>query len=267
VAATFFDDDADLSLVQRRNVAVLGYGPEEAAHALSLRDSGVDVRVGLPPASPGIPEAEAEGVRVVEPYEACEEADLVVLFGADATVLPLFADVVQPNLVAGDALFFAHGFGVRFGGIDPPSAVDVCLVAACASGDRLREEYSNGRGVPVLVAVERDASGEAWDLALSYARAIGGTRAGATRTTFAEHAEAERFVLEELLPSAGALLGAGRSALLDAGVQPEVVEAMLAGDRSAAELDLSSSSSVVDDALTSVLAERLDRIRSSRGDE
>jgi ketol-acid reductoisomerase len=266
VAQTFFDDDADLSLVQRRNVAVLGYGSEAAAHALSLRDSGVDVRVGLPSASPSFAEAEAEGLRVVEPYEACEEADLVVLFGAGTALRALFAEVVQPNLVAGDALFFDHGFGMHFGGIEPPPAVDVCLVAPCASGNQLREEYCNGRGVPVLVAVERDASGTAWDLALSYARAVGGTRAGATRTTFAEHAEAERFVREEVLPAAGAVLAAGRRLLVEAGYQPEIVEVLMDSDCIAGGVDPTGASPVVDDALTSALAERLRRIRA-HGDQ
>jgi ketol-acid reductoisomerase len=266
VAQIFFDDDADLSLIQRRNVAVLGYDSEGAAHALTLRDSGVDVRVGLPSGSPTSLEAEAEGLRVVEPYEACEEADLVVLFGADTELRALFADVVQPNLVAGDALFFDHGFGVRFGGIEPPPAVDVCLVAPRASGEQLREEYCNGRGVPVLVAVERDASGTAWELALSYARAIGGTRAGALRTTFAEHAEAERFVRKDVLPAAGAVLAAGRRLLVEAGYQPEIVEALLDSHRIAGGVEPTGASSVVEEALTPALADRLRRIRA-HGDQ
>jgi ketol-acid reductoisomerase len=129
MAEMFYDDDADLSVVQRRNVAVLGYGSQGHAHALSLRDSGVDVRVGLLEGSKSRPRAEAEGLRVVTPYEACEEADLIVVLAPDPVQRSLYAEAVEPNLVDGDALFFGHGFNIRFGFVKPPGCVDVCMVA------------------------------------------------------------------------------------------------------------------------------------------
>ena len=181
-----YDDDADLSVIQSRNVAVLGYGSQGHAHALSLRDSGVDVRVGLPDGSKSRPKAEAEGLRVVTPYEACEEADLIVILAPDPVQRHLYADAVEPNLVDGDALFFGHGFNIRFGYVKPPAGVDVCMVAPKGPGHLVRREFSDGRGVPVLVAVEQDATGKAWPLTLSYAKAIGGLRAGGIKTTFAE---------------------------------------------------------------------------------
>jgi ketol-acid reductoisomerase len=165
----FYDDDADLSLLQQRNVAVLGYGSQGHAHALSLRDSGVDVRVGLPEGSRSRPRAEAEGLRVVTPFEACEESDLVVVLAPDPVQRSLYAEAIEPNLVDGDAMFFGHGFNVRYEYIVPPSGVDVCMVAPKGPGHLVRREYVEGRGVPVLVAVEQDPSGEAWPLALAYA--------------------------------------------------------------------------------------------------
>jgi ketol-acid reductoisomerase len=182
----FYDEDADLSLIQGRNVAVLGFGSQGHAHALSLRDSGVDVRVGLPEGSKSRERAEAQGLRVLTPYEACEEADLIMVLTPDPAQRKVYAEAIEPNLVPGDALFFSHGFNIRFGYIKPPEGVDVVLVAPKGPGHLVRREYSEGRGVPVLVAVEQDASGKAWDLALSYAKAIGGLRAGGIKTTFTE---------------------------------------------------------------------------------
>src|SRR6187399_1844342 len=146
----FYDDDADLSVIQGRNVAVLGYGSQGHAHALSLRDSGVDVRVGLP-----------EGSRSRAPAEACEEADLIMILAPDHIQRKLYAESVEPNLVEGDALFFGHGFNIRFGYIKPPAGVDVAMVAPKGPGHLVRREYENGKGVPCLVAVEQDASGQA----------------------------------------------------------------------------------------------------------
>ena len=174
MAEVHYDDDADLSVVQSRNVAVLGYGSQGHAHALSLRDSGVDVRVGLPEGSKSRPKAEAEGLRVVTPYEACEEADLIMVLAPDPRQRHLYAEAIEPNLVDGDALFFGHGFNIRFGYIPPPAGVDVCMVAPKGPGHLVRREFTAGKGVPVLVAVEQDATGNAWPLALSYAKAIGG---------------------------------------------------------------------------------------------
>ncbi len=223
MAQMFYDDDADLSVVQGRHVAVLGYGSQGHAHALSLRDSGVDVRVGLPEGSRSRPKAEAEGLRVVTPYEACEEADLIVVLAPDPAQRDLYKEAIEPNLVEGDALFFGHGFNIRFGYIQPPAEVDVCMVAPKGPGHLVRREFSEGRGVPVLVAVENDASGKAWDLALSYARGIGGLRAGGIRTTFTEETETDLFGEQTVLcGGVSSLITAGFETLVDAGYQPEV---------------------------------------------
>ncbi len=222
-AQMFYDSDADLSLIQGRNVAVLGFGSQGHAHALSLRDSGVDVRVGLPEGSRSRAKAEAQGLRVLTPYEACEEADLIMVLVPDPAQRKLYAEAIEPNLVAGDALFFAHGFNIRYGYIDPPEGVDVALVAPKGPGHLVRREYAEGRGVPVLVAVEQDASGKAWDLALAYAKAIGGLRAGGIKTTFTEETETDLFGEQAVLcGGASALVMAGFETLTEAGYQPEV---------------------------------------------
>jgi ketol-acid reductoisomerase len=223
VAQMFYDDDADLSVIQGRNVAVLGYGSQGHAHALSLRDSGVDVRVGLPEGSKSRAKAEAEGLRVLTPAEACEEADLVVILAPDHVQRTLYAEAVEPNLVDGDALFFGHGFNIRYGYIQPPSGVDVAMVAPKGPGHLVRREYSAGRGVPVLVAVENDASGKAWDLALAYAKGIGGLRAGGIRTTFTEETETDLFGEQAVLCGGmSELVMKGFEVLTEAGYQPEV---------------------------------------------
>ena len=223
MAQLFYDDDADLSIIQNRNVAVIGYGSQGHAHALSLRDSGVDVRVGLPETSRSRAKAEAEGLRVVTPYEAAEEADVIVILVPDPAHRAVYTDAVEPNLVDGDALFFGHGFNIRFGYVKPPAGVDVCMVAPKGPGHLVRREYSAGRGVPVLVAVEQDATGAAWPLTLSYARAIGGTRAGAIKTTFAEETETDLFGEQAVLcGGVSALVQAGFETLTEAGYQPEV---------------------------------------------
>ena len=223
MAEMFYDDDADLSVIQGRNVAVLGYGSQGHAHALSLRDSGVDVRVGLPEGSRSRAKAEAEGLRVLTPAEACEEADLIMILAPDHVQRKLYADAVEPNLVDGDALFFGHGFNIRFGYITPPDGVDVAMVAPKGPGHLVRREYTEGRGVPVLVAVEKDATGKAWDLALSYAKAIGGLRAGGIRTTFTEECETDLFGEQAVLcGGASQLVQYGFETLIEAGYQPEV---------------------------------------------
>jgi ketol-acid reductoisomerase len=223
VAEMFYDDDADLSVIQGRNVAVLGYGSQGHAHALSLRDSGVDVRVGLPEGSRSRAKAEAEGLRVLTPYEACEEADLIVILAPDHVQRTLYAESVEPNLVDGDALFFGHGFNIRFGYIDPPAGVDVAMVAPKGPGHLVRREFSAGRGVPVLVAVENDASGKAWDLTLAYAKAIGGLRAGGIKTTFTEETETDLFGEQAVLCGGmSELVMKGFEVLTEAGYQPEV---------------------------------------------
>ena len=223
MAELYYDDDADLSLVQNRNVAVLGYGSQGHAHALSLRDSGVDVRVGLPETSTSRSRAEDEGLRVVNPDEACEEADLIMVLAPDPAQRQLYAEAIAPNLVRGDALFFGHGFNIRFGFITPPAGVDVCMVAPKGPGHLVRRQFSEGKGVPVLVAVEQDASGSAFELALSYAAAIGGTRAGAIGTTFTEETETDLFGEQAVLcGGVSHLIEAGFETLVEAGYQPEI---------------------------------------------
>ncbi|GAB3424622.1 NADP-dependent ketol-acid reductoisomerase [Flindersiella endophytica] len=222
-AELFYDDDADMSIISGRTVAVLGYGSQGHAHALSLRDSGVDVRVGLPEGSKSRAKAEAEGLRVLTPAEAVEESDLIVILAPDPAQRKLYTESVEPNLVEGDALVFGHGFNIRYGYIKPPPGVDVFMVAPKGPGHLVRREYNEGRGVPVLVAVEQDASGNAWPLALSYAKGIGGLRAGGIKTTFKEETETDLFGEQTVLcGGVSALIQAGFETLTEAGYQPEV---------------------------------------------
>ena len=223
MAQMYYDDDADLSLISGRHVAVLGYGSQGHAHALNLRDSGVDVRVGLPESSHSRGKAEAEGLRVLTPAEACEEADTIMVLAPDPAQRGLYAEAIAPNLVPGDALFFAHGFNIRYGYVTPPAGVDVCMVAPKGPGHLVRREYASGRGVPVLVAVEADATGNAWPLTLSYAKALGGTRAGAIGTTFAEETETDLFGEQAVLcGGVSRLIELGFETLTEAGYQPEI---------------------------------------------
>ncbi len=223
MAEMFYDDDADLSVIQGKNVAVLGYGSQGHAHALSLRDSGVDVRVGLPEGSGSRPKAEAEGLRVLSPAEAVEEADVIVILAPDHVQRKLYAEAVEPNIAEGDTLVFGHGFNIRFGYITPPAGVDVVMIAPKGPGHLVRREYVDGRGVPVLVAVEKDESGNAWSLALSYAKALGGLRAGGIKTTFTEETETDLFGEQAVLcGGASQLIMYGFEVLTEAGYQPEV---------------------------------------------
>ncbi len=223
MAEMFYDDDADLSLIQGKKVAVIGYGSQGHAHSLSLRDSGVDVRIGLQPGSKSRAKAEAEGLKVMTPAEAAAEADVVVILAPDQHQRKLYADEIAPNLEAGNTLVFGHGFNIRFGFITPPSDVDVFMVAPKGPGHLVRREYVDGRGVPVLVAVEQDASGDAWPLALSYAKGIGGRRAGGIKTTFTEETETDLFGEQAVLcGGASQLIMYGFETLTEAGYQPEV---------------------------------------------
>ena len=223
MAEMFYDDDADLAVIQDRQVAVIGYGSQGHAHALSLRDSGVDVRVGLREGSESRAKAEAEGLRVLSVSEAVEEADLIMILAPDQVQRKVYAEEIAPNLAEGDALFFAHGFNIRFGYIEPPAGVDVCMVAPKGPGHLVRREYVDGRGVPAIIAVEKDESGKAWDLALSYAKAIGSLRAGGIKTTFTEETETDLFGEQAVLcGGASALIQAGFETLTEAGYQPEV---------------------------------------------
>jgi ketol-acid reductoisomerase len=219
----FYDDDADLSIVQGRKVAVLGFGSQGHAHAMSLRDSGVDVRVGLPEGSKSRSKVEDAGIRVLTPAEAAAEADLIMILAPDHKQRQLYTESVEPNLKPGDALFFGHGFNIRFGYIKPPADVDVAMVAPKGPGHLVRRQFVDGKGVPVLIAVEQDATGGAQALALSYAKAIGGTRAGAIKTTFTEETETDLFGEQSVLcGGASQLVMYGFEVLTEAGYAPEV---------------------------------------------
>jgi len=218
----FYDDDADLSIIQGRKVAVIGYGSQGHAHALNLRDSGVDVRIGLQPGSKSIVKAENEGLRVLTPREAAAEADVIMILAPDQVQSKLYADSIASELKPGDALFFAHGFNIRFGYIKAPEGVDVCMVAPKGPGHLVRREYADGRGVPVLVCVEKDASGNAWPLAMSYAKGIGGLRAGGLKSTFTEETETDLFGEQAVLCGGlSHLIRTGWETLVEAGYQPE----------------------------------------------
>ena len=218
----YYDDDADLSIIQDRHVAVLGYGSQGHAHALNLRDSGVDVRVGLAAGSKSREKAEADGLRVVTPAEAVEEANVIMVLVPDHVQRDLYKEAIEPNLAEGDALFFAHGFTIRYDQVQPPKGVDVCMVAPKGPGHLVRRQFNEGRGVPVLVCVEKDESGKAWDLALSYAKGIGGTRPGALKSTFTEETETDLFGEQTVLCGGLAeLIKAGYDTLVEGGYQPE----------------------------------------------
>ena len=223
MATVYYDSDADLSLIQSRKVAVLGYGSQGHAHALSLRDSGCEVRVGLPEGSKSATRAKSAGLTVQTPDEAAAWADVIMVLAPDTVQRSLYAEAIAPNLKAGDALFFAHGFNIRYGYITPPADVDVAMVAPKAPGHLVRRQFEAGQGTPVLVAVEQDATGKAWDLVKSYACGIGGTKAGALVTTFTEETESDLFGEQAVLcGGVTALVNAGFETLVGAGYQPEV---------------------------------------------
>ena len=223
MAKVYYDADADLSLVRGRKVAILGYGSQGHAHALNLRDSGVDVRVGLPASSASRAKAQAEGLTVLEPAAASAWADVIMVLVPDTIQATLYRDAIKPNLAKGKTLMFAHGFNVRFGTLDLPKDIDVSMIAPKSPGHRVRELYQEGAGTPALVAVHQDASGKARDFALSYAKAIGVTRAGVIETTFAEETETDLFGEQAVLcGGVTALIKAGFETLVQAGYQPEV---------------------------------------------
>jgi ketol-acid reductoisomerase len=223
MAELFYDADADLSIIQGRKVAVIGYGSQGHAHALSLRDSGVDVRVGLHEGSKSKAKAEEQGLRVVTPSEAAAEADVIMILVPDPIQAQVYEESVKDNLQDGDALFFGHGLNIRFDFIKPPAGVDVCMVAPKGPGHLVRRQYEEGRGVPCIAAVEQDATGNAFALALSYAKGIGGTRAGVIKTTFTEETETDLFGEQAVLcGGTAALVKAGFETLTEAGYQPEI---------------------------------------------
>ncbi len=223
MAEMYYDDDADLSIIQGRKVAVIGYGSQGHAHALNLRDSGVDVRVGLRPGSTSEAKAAEQGLRVLPVGQAVAEADLVVILAPDQHQRALYAQEIEPSLNPGTALLFAHGFNIRFGYITPRADADVIMVAPKGPGHLVRREFVDGRGVPVLVCVEQDASGQALELAKSYAKAIGGLRAGGIRTTFTEETETDLFGEQAVLCGGmSQLVMYGFETLVEAGYQPEI---------------------------------------------
>ena len=223
MATIYHEEDADLSVIQGRKVAVIGYGSQGHAHALNLRDSGVDVRVGLAEGSKSRAKAEQEGLRVVSVADAVKEATVIMLLAPDHKQRHIYKESIEPNLKPGDALFFGHGFNIRFGYIKPPANIDVCMVAPKGPGHLVRREFSAGRGVPDIVAVEQDATGKAWPLTLSYAKAMGGLRAGAILTTFTEETETDLFGEQSVLcGGASQLVMYGFETLIEAGYQPEV---------------------------------------------
>ena len=219
----YYDDDADLSIIQGRKVAVIGYGSQGHAHALSLRDSGVDVRIGLPEGSKSRATAQEEGLRVLTPAEASAEADLIMILAPDTAQRHIYAESIAPTLKAGDAIFFGHGFNIRYGLITAPKDVDVAMVAPKGPGHLVRRQFVDGKGVPCLIAVEQDPSGRAKDLALSYAAAIGGARAGVIETTFTEETETDLFGEQAVLCGGmAALVQTGFEVLTEAGYAPEI---------------------------------------------
>jgi ketol-acid reductoisomerase len=232
MAKTYHDQDADLSLIQAKQVAIIGYGSQGHAHALNLKDSGVDVRVGLRPGSPREEKARNSGLEVASVAEVSKWADVIMNLTPDQTAAKVYHADIAPALewspgqtprTSGKTLMFAHGFNIRFRTITPPPTVDVSLVAPKGPGHRVREVFTEGGGIPALVAVEQNTSGHALDLALSYAKAIGATRAGVLETTFTEETETDLFGEQAVLcGGTSALVKAGFETLVEAGYQPEL---------------------------------------------
>jgi len=218
-----YDADADLSLLQDKRVAILGYGSQGHAHALNLKDSGVKVVVGLRPGSASRPQAQAAGLEVLDIGEACASANVIMVLLPDTRQPKVYTEQIAPHLKAGDTLMFAHGFNIRYGTITPPDHVDVSMIAPKSPGHRVRETYAEGGGVPALLAVHQDASGTADAFALAYACAIGSGRAGVLSTTFDEETETDLFGEQAVLcGGASELVKAGFETLVEAGYQPEI---------------------------------------------
>ncbi|MGE0392462.1 MAG: ketol-acid reductoisomerase [Vicinamibacterales bacterium] len=223
MARMYHDSDADLALIQAKKVGVIGYGSQGHAHALNLKESGVDVRVGLPVASKSNAKAQAAGLTTGPIADVAQWADVLMLLVPDTRQADVYEREIKPSLTAGKMLMFAHGFNIRFNCIVPPKDVDVTMVAPKGPGHRVREVFKEGGGVPALLAVHQDATGHAHALALSYAKAIGATRGGVIETTFAEETETDLFGESAVLcGGVSELIKAGFKTLTDAGYQPEI---------------------------------------------
>jgi ketol-acid reductoisomerase len=223
MATMYYDKDADLSLIQGKKVAVIGYGSQGHAHALNLKDSGVSVRVGLPATSRSRDKARAAGLAVGDVAEVSKWADVVMILIPDTAQGKIYREEIEPNLQPGNMLMFAHGFNIRFGAISVRPDVDVTMVAPKSPGHRVRELFVEGAGTPALIAVHQDATGSAHALALSYAKGIGVARAGVLETTFAEETETDLFGEQAVLcGGVSALIKAGFETLVQAGYQPEI---------------------------------------------
>ena len=223
MAKIYYDKDANLDELRGRRIAIIGYGSQGHAHALNLRDSGCDVVVGLSPASGSRSKAGSEGLTVLTPAAAADQADIVMVLTPDTTQAALYREDLAPNLRAGNTLMFAHGFNIRFGAIDPPPGIDVSMIAPKSPGHRVREVFKEGQGTPALLAVHRDESGRAKQTALAYAKALGCTRAGVIETTFAEETETDLFGEQAVLcGGVSALVKAGFETLVKSGYQPEI---------------------------------------------
>ncbi len=223
MATMYYDKDADLELIRRRKVGVIGYGSQGHAHALNLKDSGVSVRVGLPATSRSRAKAQAAGLTVGDVADVARWADVVMLLMPDTVQPAVYRNQIEPNLQAGDMLMFAHGFNIRFGTITVRDGVDVAMVAPKSPGHRVRELFVEGAGTPALFAIDRDASGQARALTLSYAKGIGVMRAGVIETSFAEETETDLFGEQAVLcGGVSALIKAGFETLVEAGYQPEI---------------------------------------------
>jgi ketol-acid reductoisomerase len=223
MATMYYDNDADLSLIQGKKVAIIGYGSQGHAHALNLKDSGVSVRVGLPATSRSRAKAQAAGLVVGEVGEVARWADVVMILIPDHVQGKIYREEIEPNLEPGNVLMFAHGFNIRFGAIAPRADLDVAMVAPKSPGHRVRELFVEGGGTPALFAVEQDATGHARALTLSYAKGIGVMRAGVIETTFKEETETDLFGEQAVLcGGVSALIKAGFETLVAAGYQPEI---------------------------------------------
>ena len=223
MAKIYYDKDANLSLIRRKKVAIIGYGSQGHAHALNLKESGVQVRVGLSLKSKSVAKAKKAGLTVCAVEAAAQWADVIMVLVPDHVQARLYRESIAPHLTAGKMLMFAHGFNIRFGGIVPPKNVDVTMIAPKSPGHRVREVFQEGGGVPGLIAVYQNPTGQAKKLALSYGRGIGCTRAGVLQTTFTEETETDLFGEQAVLCGGCAeLVKAGFKTLVDAGYQPEI---------------------------------------------